>query len=117
MSTLTENRINVAPTFPKYLSIALEEDAAYSGVPQTSLIRRMIKWHAGRGEGRNSKAKKVTAPKRLAKKGVKKSFLIDEDDAKHIDKLCARTELPRVGIIILIVLAWFEIDPIPKIEQ
>ena len=116
MATPSETRIMVAPTFSKTIVDLLETEATNAGLPQTALIRQIIKWHAGKSGGRYEKADKVKLPKRISKKLIKKSFLVDIEDAEHLDTISDRTGLPRVTALLLIIFAWFDLDPAPRQE-
>tara|TARA_R110002073_G_scaffold103174_1_gene233584 strand:- start:466 stop:792 length:327 start_codon:yes stop_codon:yes gene_type:complete len=102
---------------PKQLAAALEADTEFHSSSMAALIRRIIKWHRGASNspGRHPEAQR---PKyTIGGKRVSKSFLIDEEDFAHLDKLCLRSGIVRSGVLMLIVFQWFEIDPLPQTKK
>lgn len=113
MPTVSEERIMITLRLPKPMAALLEQESKFSGLALATLVRHIIKWHAGKASSRHPEAPEAKIPKRGTEARTVKSALIDQEDADYLDAMAARSGLSRVATLIVVMFAWFGLDPIP----
>ena len=114
MATATEQRTLVSLAIPAPLAAILDEECKITGVSLASLVRRIVKWHRGLAIGRHPDTPPVKLPNRISKTKVTKGVLLDEEDADYLDKMGRRIGIPRVSVLLMIILQWFDIPALPR---
>ena len=114
MPTATETRTVIVLSFSKQLGTIIDNESRYSGLPVATLIRHIVKWHAGKGAPRHEGAPEPKFPKKISKERKNKTVLIDDKDAVYLDKLGKRAGFTRVATLMFVIYQYFGIDPLPQ---
>ena len=114
MPTVSEGRVMISLRLPVQLVDLIEEECRFADMPTARLVRKIIKWHAGNGPSRHPEAPVAKLPKRMSKDRSTKTALIDQEDAKYLDKLAMRSGFSRVAVLLLLIHDWLDLDPIPR---
>ena len=114
MPTATEKRVLMVLKLSKQLAAVIDAESEYSGLPVATLIRHIVKWHAGKRPSRHNESPTVSFPKKVSKTRKTKTVLIDPKDADYLDKIGTRVGFTRVATLMFIIYQYFEIDPLPR---
>jgi len=113
MTTISDERTMISLRLPKPIAALLEQETKFSGLALATLVRHIIKWHAGTASSRHREAPVAKLSNRTSETRIVKAVLIDQEDTDHLDAMSARSGLSRVATLMLVIFAWFELDPIP----